>query len=57
MDCSDFLGTALFSFHASGFALPRFLAKRLKANERLTAAGDDDLFAFVGFFDKSREVG
>jgi hypothetical protein len=46
-----------FFFHASGFALPLFLAKRLKANERLIAAGDDDLLAFAGFFDESREVG
>ncbi len=46
-----------FSFHASRFALPLFLTERLKANERLIAASDDDLFAFTGFFDETREVG
>jgi len=45
------------SFHASRFALPLFLTERLKANERLIAASDDDLFAFTGFFDETREVG
>ena len=46
-----------FSFHASRFALPLFLTKRLKANERLIAASDDDLFAIAGLFDEAREVG
>jgi hypothetical protein len=45
-----------FSLHASRFALPLFLTERLKANERLIAASDDDLFAFTGFFDEAREV-
>ena len=47
----EFRADFQFSFHASGFALPLFLAKRLKANERLIAAGNDDLFAFAGLFD------
>lgn len=46
-----------FPFHASRFALPLFLTERLKANERLIAASDNDLFAFTGFFDEAREVG
>jgi hypothetical protein len=53
----EFRADLEFSFHASRFALPLFLTERLKANERLIAASDDDLFAITGFFDETREVG
>lgn len=45
------------SLHAAGFALARFLAQGLQADERLVAAGDDDLFAFAGLGDEAGEVG
>jgi len=44
------------SLHAARLALPRFLAKGLKANERLVAASNDDLFAIAGLLDEAREV-
>ena len=45
-----------FSLHAARLALPRFLAKGLKANERLVAESNDDLFAIAGLLDEAREV-
>jgi hypothetical protein len=45
------------SLHAAGFALALFLAQGLQANERLIAAGDDDLFAFAGLGNEPGEVG
>lgn len=45
------------SLHAAGFALALFLAQGLQANERVIAAGDDDLFSFAGLGDEAGEVG
>lgn len=45
------------SLHAAGFALALFLAQGLQANERLIAAGDDDLLAFACLGDEAGEVG
>lgn len=46
-----------FSLHATGLALAFLFAEWLKTNERLVAAGDDNLLAFAGLFNEAREMG
>jgi len=51
-------GTNLqLSLHTAGLALSPFFAERLKADQGLVAACDDNLLAFAGLLNQPRQVG
>lgn len=52
----EFRANFQLSLHAARLALSLFPAEGFEADERLAAAGDDDLLAFAGLLNKAREV-